>query len=217
MPDERITLPIDALENAPWNPKSAIAREYRKGLIGSLDHFGVRDDLKVWPSPDHSGRYIVLDGNQRLDLLRESGVAEVECRVLADLDDDDARLFTASFDRNVARYDEAKLAALAGELKAKGAELVSMMLRPDAAIVGPPARPEGSVPDGEPGANAGLAATVPVMFSLTREGYEEVKGAILKTKARLKREERLVRAFAGFSERRIDDAVVELVLRIAAR
>jgi hypothetical protein len=222
MADERRTIPLADLVEAPWNPKVPIKSVYRAGLRASIDHFApkgggnpLRDDLKVWPDPEAAGRYIVLDGNQRLGLLRESGVAEVECRVLADLDPEDARLFTASFDRNVAKHDEAKLAVLADELKAKGADLVSRMLRPDVSIVTPPPRLESLEAPAAPRLDDG--PTIPLMISLTREGYREVMAGVFRAKGRLMREDRLREALASLSERAIDDLVVELALRVAAR
>jgi ParB-like chromosome segregation protein Spo0J len=220
MADERRTIPLADLVEAPWNPKVPITSVYRAGLRASIDHFApkgggnpLRDDLKVWPDPEAAGRYIVLDGNQRLGLLRESGVAEVECRVLADLDPEDARLFTASFDRNVAKHDEAKLAALAGELGSIDDDLIATILRPDSVVVAPP--PLGDMPEVEP-APGPVGPTIPVMFELTSEGYERVMAGALRTKARLKREARLTQAMEALSERRIDDGVVELALRIFA-
>jgi ParB-like chromosome segregation protein Spo0J len=208
--DDRRAISLDDLDPAPWNPKTPIYGVYRRGLETSLDHFGLRDDLKVWPNPEQPGRYFVLDGNQRLDLLREKGTVTVECRVLADLDDEDAKLFTAAFDRNHSVFDEGKLSALLSGLKGTAEELKKRLCRPDGAILptAPAIRPEAA-------AAAELQPTVPILFVLTREGYDDVKETALKTKARLKREERLRAALHGLDDREIDDLVVELALRIA--
>lgn len=210
--DRREIIPLDRIDPAPWNPKHRIAGEARDGLKASLEHFGVRDDLKVWPDPNNPDRYIALDGNQRLDVLKESGAAEVECRVLADLDDEDARLFTAAFDRNRAFYDETKLAELAREAKAAGAVLVARLLRLS----------KVNLPEPECGPEVAAealesTAQVPLLFSLTREGYDEVKGSLLRSKQRLIRERRLREAFAAFEASEIDDLVAETVLRLAAQ
>lgn len=211
MPDRREVIPLGLIDPAPWNPKYRIAGEARDGLKSSLDHFGVRDDLKVWPNPDEPGRYFALDGNQRLDVLREAGHGSVECRILDDLDGEDARLFTAAFDRNRAFYDEVKLHALAKGLRAPE-PLKLRMLRlpkvhmPDPELPGGPDHPAPRPPQ----------STVPLILSLTREGYDEITAAILKSKAKLKREGRLREALAALSDREIDDLTVELALRIAA-
>lgn len=212
MPDRREVLPLDRIDPAPWNPKYPIAGEAREGLKASLDHFGVRDDLKVWPNPDGSGRYYVLDGNQRLDVLRGSGMTAIECRILDDLDDEDARLFTAAFDRNKAFYHENKLAELSASLQAKNAELKDRLLRlPKVQLPEPDAMPavatEAIVSD----------APVPILFSVSRDTYDEIKGTLLKSKQRLHRESRLREAFAAFDAGEIDDVVAETILCVAAR
>lgn len=213
MSDARRVLPLAVLDPAPWNPKTPISGRYRQGLESSLDHFGVRDDLKVWERPDAPGRFYVLDGNQRLDLLKERQLQEVECRILAELDEENARLFTAAYDRNHAAYDEAKLAALADGLKATSADLVARMLRPDRPLVTPPPERESFRPDAPPE----LAAVIPLIFSVTREGYDQIRATILKARSRLVREKRLKDVLEALSEREADDVVVELALRIAAR
>jgi hypothetical protein len=128
-PDRRAMIPFANLDLAPWNPKIPLEGAYKDGLAASMDHFGVRDDLKVWPNPREPGRYFVLDGNQRFTILKAKGKDSIECRILADLDDEDAKLFTAAFNRNVARYDEAKLADLAASCSKMGAELKDRLLR----------------------------------------------------------------------------------------
>lgn len=212
MPDRRETIPLALIDPAPWNPKYRIAGPARDGLKASLDHFGVRDDLKVWPNPESPGRYIALDGNQRLDVLKEGGTASVECRILADLDDEDAKLFTASFDRNKAYYHENKLGVLAASLSRTPEPLKLALLRlPAVNLPASEPKPEGESRLGDP-----IQATVPMLFSLTREGFEEVRAGILKCKAKLKREERLREALGALDSREIDDLTVELALRIAS-
>jgi uncharacterized protein YjiS (DUF1127 family) len=214
-PTETVPIPIEKLKHADWNPKTPIHGEYKRGLEASIEEFGFDDALKVWPDPDEPGTFIVLNGNQRLTLLREGGVRSVHCEVKADLDRDGAKLYTASRDRSVARYDEAKLAVLAGELKARGAELVSKLLRPDMAVVAPPPPLEPLEAPAAPRLDDG--PTIPLMVSLTREGYREVTAGVFRAKGRLMREDRLREALASLSERAIDDLVVELALRVAAK
>jgi hypothetical protein len=69
--DIEVSIPLHSIDPAPWNPKPAIFGSYKSGLETSLDYFGNRDRLKVWARPDSIGRYYVLDGNQRLTVLRE--------------------------------------------------------------------------------------------------------------------------------------------------
>lgn len=224
MPDRRQFISIDDLDPAPWNPKHPIEGEHRAGLGASLDHFGVRDDLKVWPNPDAPGRYFILDGNQRLDVFRERGMTSIECRVLDDLDPDDAKLFTAAFDRNRAMYDFRKLAELSESLKTKGAALRDRLLwlpkvnLPQTnAIAAESLAEAASRPAVEAASNAGEGGNVPIVFSLTREGFEEVKAHIFASRNRLIQESRLRMAISELKDREIDDLVVETALRIAAQ
>ena len=213
MADRRAVIPLDRIDPAPWNPKAPISGEHKAGLAASLDTFGLRDDLKVWPRPDAPGRYYALDGNQRLGLLSSRGVSEVECRVLADLTPEDAKLFTAAFDRNFAFYDRSKLESLADEIKAGREALVETLLRPDSLAVPAPAPALAE----EPGGDAGDPMPfVPVVFSLSREGYEAVKGLVASGRSRAKRESRLTEALSSFAESALDDLVVETALRVAA-
>ena len=225
MPDRREFVSIDLLDPAPWNPKHSIEGENREGLAASLDHFGVRDDLKVWPNPDSPGRFIVLNGNQRLDILRQSGKQlTIECRILDDLDEDDARLFTASFDRNRAMYDFRKLGELSESIKGKSAALRERLLwlpkvnLPRAnAVASEALAAAASRPANEATARAPDVGNIPIMFSLTREGFEEVKALVFASRNRLIQERRLRLALESLKDREIDDLVVETALRIAAQ
>lgn len=65
---------------------------------------------------------------------------QVECRIIADLSREEAKLFTASFDRNQAVYDEGKLADIADELEVKrvvAAKRLESLLRPDRPFISP--------------------------------------------------------------------------------
>ena len=193
----------------------------------SLDHFGIRDDLKVWPNPEQPGRYFVLDGNQRLDVFRERGQTGVECRILDDLDPDDAKLFTAAFDRNHAMYDFRKLAELSESIKTKADSLRQKLLwlprvnLPQPAITASETLTEAvnrpAAEAAETVAKAPEAGSIPVVFSLTRQGYEEVRALVLTSRNRLIRESRLTMALQALEERGVDDLVVETALRIAAK
>ncbi len=214
--DLEVDIPLHALDQAPWNPKPAISGPYRRGLIGSLAEFSLRARLIVWPVPRSSGRYYTIDGNQRLDVVREMAedhlasheaarrltadlhaetaaavavegaepappldldskegrkrlkaafepvraddafMAEcrarasslpIPCRVLADLDQAGAQLFTATFDRNRAKFDEDKQARLVdlalaakeklGTLRESSRKRIELMTRPERPFVAP--------------------------------------------------------------------------------
>ena len=86
---------IDRLRHAEWNPNymddSAISR-----LDRSIDRFGLVQNLVV--RPVGGGEYEVLAGNQRLQILRQTGALEVPC-VVVELGDAEARLLCQALNR----------------------------------------------------------------------------------------------------------------------
>lgn len=75
--DKETELPISCLEPCPFNPKKPIHGAYRAGLSASLGYFGIRDRLKVWPWPKRKNVYMVINGNQRLDVIKEEKLLEI--------------------------------------------------------------------------------------------------------------------------------------------
>jgi hypothetical protein len=69
--DKEVDIPLSLIDPAPWNAKTPISGIYRRGLKASLDHFGMRDRLKVVPHPTRKGRYYCANGNQRIDVITE--------------------------------------------------------------------------------------------------------------------------------------------------
>ncbi len=85
-------MPIDRLRPADWNSNlmdDAMVSRLRE----SLSRFGIVSNLVVRQLGDDS--YEVLGGNQRLGVLRDMGITEVPCVVLA-VDDAQARLLAQS-------------------------------------------------------------------------------------------------------------------------
>lgn len=69
MIDKEISIPIHLLDACEFNPKIEIQGSYKIGLTSSIDYFGLRDRLKVWPNPKKKGRYTILNGNQRIGII----------------------------------------------------------------------------------------------------------------------------------------------------
>jgi hypothetical protein len=69
--DAETDVPLGQLDAAPWNPKAVISGSYRTGLKSSLEWLGVRERLKLFPNPKNKGRFYVINGNQRLDIIYE--------------------------------------------------------------------------------------------------------------------------------------------------
>ena len=82
-----VDIPLVALREAPWNP-NVMEPAMLNRLRSSFDRFGLVVPLVVRPVGD---AFEVLNGNQRLSVLRESGMQSVQC-VVVDLDDPHAML-----------------------------------------------------------------------------------------------------------------------------
>lgn len=273
MLDKEISVPIHLLDHLEENPKGSIHGIYRAGLKTSLDYFNICDRLKVWPNPTKKGRYIVLNGNQRLPLIIEkfkhdliyehfnlnpedefssdplvskefksrlrsifsdpenekllqnfqvkAMQRKVDVQVMERLDKDDAKLFAATFDRNRAKYDEAKLVNnIVDEVRTKNQEIMRRMIRPEQAFIQPLPRtvpnisqpspahskplenapeksPEpvserwGAPPPQEHNEKPAPAALIPWTISLTREGYKEITETTLRLNSRIYRENKI--------------------------
>jgi hypothetical protein len=69
--DKEASVSLHFLDKFPTNVKKDIHGIYKRGLKASLEYFDLCDRLKVWPNPTRRSRYLVLNGNQRLDLIIE--------------------------------------------------------------------------------------------------------------------------------------------------
>ena len=90
-----VEVPIEQLREAPWNP-NAMDEAMLGRLWQSIDRFGVVQNLVARALGE--GMYEILSGNQRLQVLREMGVAVAPC-VIVDLDDSKARLLAQALNR----------------------------------------------------------------------------------------------------------------------
>ena len=88
-------IPIGRLVEAPFNP-NRMDLDMESHLRLSLERFGLVQNLVVRPSDDD--KFEVLSGNQRLRVLREGGITEVPCVVVA-TDDAEARLLMQALNR----------------------------------------------------------------------------------------------------------------------
>lgn len=97
------TLPVDALEADPEQPRRAFDPEALGELAESVRAQGVLQPLIVRRHPEHSGRFVVVAGERRLRAARMAGLTEVPCMVLAGDSLRDARL--AQLAENLQRED----------------------------------------------------------------------------------------------------------------
>lgn len=80
---EPVTLPIEQLRTAPWNPRGEITPELVADLIPSIKANGLIQPIAVVydleAEADDTVKYIVCAGNRRLVACREIGLKEVPC------------------------------------------------------------------------------------------------------------------------------------------
>ena len=85
---EVVSLPIEELREAPWNPNH-MDEAMAERLKNSIARYGLVENLVVRPLGGNT--YEVLSGNQRLRVIRELGYTHVPC-VAVNADDAHARL-----------------------------------------------------------------------------------------------------------------------------
>ena len=90
-----VDIPLMKLREVPWNP-NVMDDHMLARLRKSITRFGLIENLVV--RAIGRGQYEVLSGNQRLHVLKESGVASAPC-VVVDLDDAHARLLVQALNR----------------------------------------------------------------------------------------------------------------------
>ncbi len=90
-------IPIDRLMPHPENSNHMTAEMLRK-LRRHIERTGRYEPLTVRPHPNAEGKYEILNGHNRLRVLRAIGRDSARC-VVWDVDDDQARLYLATLNR----------------------------------------------------------------------------------------------------------------------
>ncbi len=106
-------LPLSKLTPAPYNPRTELKSgdpAYEK-LKRSIETFGYVEPIIF---NERSGT--VVGGHQRLSVLRDMGVTEVEC-VIVDLDDNDEKALNVALNKISGEWDMDKLAELLTDLE----------------------------------------------------------------------------------------------------
>jgi ParB family chromosome partitioning protein len=83
-----VDLPMQSLNEAPWNPNQ-MDHTASERLKESLSRYGLVQPLVVRRTG--KSRYEVLNGNQRLRVMREANIRHIPC-VVVELDDSEAML-----------------------------------------------------------------------------------------------------------------------------
>lgn len=96
------TLPVEALETSPYQPRRPIDPASLDELIGSIRAHGILQPLLARPHPHGPGRYQIIAGERRWRAAQAAGLAEVPVlvRPLAD-----AEAMAAALVENLQRQD----------------------------------------------------------------------------------------------------------------
>lgn len=107
------TFPLSDLNPAPYNPRVIDATEKAR-LTASIQTFGYVDPLIV---NVHAGRNVVVGGNQRLAVLQDLEVTEVDA-VVVDLSVEEEMALNVALNKISGRWDYTKLSVVFEELMA---------------------------------------------------------------------------------------------------
>lgn len=88
--EQRIMISIDNLEEYPNQPFKKYTQEKKDEMVESIKINGIIQDLIVRPLKN--GKYQILSGHNRKDCAIEAGLKEVPCKIIENMDDDDASL-----------------------------------------------------------------------------------------------------------------------------
>ncbi|MDY5273967.1 MAG: site-specific DNA-methyltransferase [Arcanobacterium sp.] len=109
------TLPISTILPADYNPRKDLQpgdSEYEK-LKTSIEKFGYVELVVV----NKRNNYTAVSGHQRLKVLADLGIKEIEC-VMVDLDENQEKALNIAMNKINGEWDEPKLALLITELQA---------------------------------------------------------------------------------------------------
>ncbi|MCI7551002.1 MAG: site-specific DNA-methyltransferase [Arcanobacterium sp.] len=109
------TLPISTILPADYNPRKDLQpgdSEYEK-LKTSIEKFGYVELVVV----NKRNNYTAVSGHQRLKVLADLGIKEIEC-VMVDLDENQEKALNIAMNKINGEWDEPKLALLITDLQA---------------------------------------------------------------------------------------------------
>lgn len=78
---------LDDIKPSPYNPKQPLTKKQFAALKKNVEQFGFQRDLLVCRDFNTGEGYICLDGHTALELLRELGRNQVECKVVENVTD----------------------------------------------------------------------------------------------------------------------------------
>ena len=107
-------VPLDQLSPHPLN-SNVMPEELRGKLKAHIHRTGRYPFIVVRPDPEEPGRFQILDGHHRVEILRELGHAEARCDVW-NVDDREAKLLLATLNRLEGQDSPIRRAQLIHEL-----------------------------------------------------------------------------------------------------
>jgi len=129
-----LRLPLDRLRPHPANA-NVMDEERLEKLAENIRREGDTPPLVVRPHPEEQGSYQILDGHQRLDILRRLGHQEATCYVWP-CDDRTALVLLATLNRLEGQDDPLKRAELLRELtQLASPEELAQLLPESAALI----------------------------------------------------------------------------------
>lgn len=78
---------LDEIKPSPYNPKQPLTKKQFTALKKNVEQFGFQRDLLVCKDFNTGEGYICLDGHTALDLLKELGKSEIECKLVENVTD----------------------------------------------------------------------------------------------------------------------------------
>jgi len=90
-------IPMENLVPHPEN-SNRMARKFMKKLEENIRKSGNYETITVRPHPEFEGRFQILNGHHRVEVLKEVGIREVKCDVW-NVSDAEARLLIATLNR----------------------------------------------------------------------------------------------------------------------
>ena len=118
-------LPIDSIKPSPYSPKKPFTGTEKEKLRNSIKTFGFASVMLVCHDFRDGKGFICLDGNSRLELLRELEYKKVDAKVLDIQDEKTLKKFIIAYDHTRKQYKNDQLKKDIAEL---GDEVLSLIV-----------------------------------------------------------------------------------------
>jgi hypothetical protein len=116
-------IPIDNIDANPWNPYHMTAEVFND-LVENISDAGMNQAILIVPVEDdkgrETGRFRIIDGEQRLLALRLAGAERVPCMIVSNMDEDEQKFQTLKMNRLRGEIDKKKFSKLVEGLLQKG-------------------------------------------------------------------------------------------------